>query len=82
MIVISDTSTITNLAAIQHLHLLPQLYDQVTIPEAVYRELTEIDPPVPGTLEAQISPWLEVRQVVYQIRETQQGESKVFKKQE
>lgn len=64
MIVISDTSVITNLAAIQHLHLLPQLYNQVTIPEAVYRELADIAPPVPGTLEVQTAPWLEVRQVV------------------
>ncbi len=44
MIVISDTSAITNLAAIQHLQLLPQLYNQVIIPEAVYRELADIDP--------------------------------------
>ena len=64
MIVISDTSAITNLAAIQYLQLLPQLYNQVTIPEAVYRELVEIDPPVPGTFEVQTAPWLEVRQVV------------------
>jgi len=64
VIVISDTSAITNLAAIQHLQLLCQLYNQVTIPEAVYRELTEIDPPVPGTLEVQAAPWLEVRQVI------------------
>ena len=64
MIVISDTSAITNLAAIQHLHLLPQLYNQVTIPEAVYRELADIDPPVAGTLEVQTAPWLEVRHVV------------------
>ena len=49
MIVISDTSAITNLAAIHHLQLLPQVYNQVTIPEAVYRELADIDPPVPGT---------------------------------
>ena len=63
MIVISDTSAITNLAAIGHLQLLPQLYNQVTIPEAVYRELVDIDPPVPGTLEVQTSCWLEVRQV-------------------
>lgn len=63
MIVISDTSAITNLAAIQHLQLLYQLYNQVTIPEAVYRELVEIDPPVPGTLEVQTVPWFEVRQV-------------------
>ncbi|NEO00845.1 MAG: DUF3368 domain-containing protein [Moorea sp. SIO3I7] len=64
MIVISDTSAITNLAAIQHLQLLPQLYNQVIIPEAVYRELADIDPPVPGTLEVQSASWLEVRQVV------------------
>jgi hypothetical protein len=63
VIVISDTSAITNLAAIQHLHLLPQLYSQVTLPEAVYRELTDIDPPVPGTLEAQSADWLKVRPV-------------------
>lgn len=64
MIVISDTSALTNLAAIQHLHLLPQLYNQVTIPEAVYRELTDIAPPVPGTLEVQTASWLAVRHVV------------------
>lgn len=64
MIVVSDTSAITNLAAIQHLHLLPQLYNQVTIPEAVYRELADIAPPVPGTLEVQTAPWLAVRHVV------------------
>ncbi len=63
MIVISDTSAITNLAAIDHLQLLPQLYSQVIIPEAVYRELADIDPPVPGTLEVQTALWLEVRRV-------------------
>ena len=63
MIVISDTSAITNLAAIQHLPLLTQLYRQVIIPEAVYRELADIAPPVPGTLEAQSADWLQVRQV-------------------
>lgn len=64
MIVISDTSAVTNLAAINHLHLLPQLYKQVTIPEAVYRELVDINPPVPGTPEVQTASWLEVRPVV------------------
>ncbi|MDZ8089689.1 MAG: DUF3368 domain-containing protein [Nostoc sp. DedQUE12b] len=64
MIVISDTSAITSLAAINHLKLLPQLYNQVTIPEAVYRELADIDPPVPGTIEVQTASWLEVRQVI------------------
>ncbi len=63
MIVISDTSVITNLAAIQNLQLLPQLYGRVTIPEAVYRELVDIQPMVPGVLEVQTAPWIEVKQV-------------------
>jgi uncharacterized protein len=64
VIIISDTSAITNLAAIQHLDLLSQLYDRVTIPEAVYLELAEIEPPVPGTLEVQTVSWIKVRQVL------------------
>lgn len=63
MIVISDTSVITNLAAIQQLSLLTQLYRQVIIPEAVYRELADIDPPVPGTIEVQSAVWLQIRPV-------------------
>ncbi|WP_442947703.1 DUF3368 domain-containing protein [Nostoc sp.] len=51
------------MAAIQHLQLLPQLYTQVSIPEAVYCELADIDPPVPGTFEVQTASWLEVREV-------------------
>jgi uncharacterized protein len=63
VIVISDTSVITNLAAIGHLHLLQLLYGQILIPAAVYRELTDIDPPVSGTLEVQTLPWIGVRTV-------------------
>ena len=44
MIVISDTSVFTTLAAIGHLHLLQQLYNRIFIPTAVYQELT-VDPP-------------------------------------
>ncbi|MDX2213306.1 MAG: DUF3368 domain-containing protein [Oculatellaceae cyanobacterium bins.114] len=61
MIVISDTSAITNLAAIDQLKLLPLLYGQVIIPEAIYRELVDIDPPVPGGVEVQTAAWLEVK---------------------
>jgi len=63
VIVISDTSAITNLAAIQQLKLLPQLYEQIIIPNAVYRELVDIEPPVPGSLEVQSVPWIEVKKV-------------------
>jgi uncharacterized protein len=40
VIIVSDTSPINNLAAINYLHLL-HLYGTVLIPEAVYRELTD-----------------------------------------
>ncbi|MBP0030263.1 hypothetical protein [Roseofilum sp. Guam] len=53
MIIISDTSVLTSLAAISHLHLLPELYDRLIIPEAVYRERVAIAPPVPGAVEVQ-----------------------------
>lgn len=49
------TSIIMNLAAIQNLYLLPQLYNQVTIPEAVNRELIYIDI---HTLNPNINQWL------------------------
>jgi uncharacterized protein len=61
VIVISDTSAITNLAAINQLRLLPLLYQQVIIPEAVYRELVDIEPSVPGSAEVQTATWLEVK---------------------
>jgi len=63
VIVISNTSPITSLAAINQLHLLQQLYGSIIIPEAVYRELTDIDSPVPGTSEVQTYDWIEMRQV-------------------
>ena len=41
MIIISDTSPITSLAAIGKLNLLHLLYGSITIPLAVYNELTQ-----------------------------------------
>ncbi|BAZ12781.1 hypothetical protein NIES4071_46150 [Calothrix sp. NIES-4071] len=63
MIVVSDTSPINNLAAINQLEILRELYGTVIIPEAVYRELTEPDFPVAGATEVQTFNWIEVRQV-------------------
>ena len=63
MIVVSDTSPINNLAAINQLHLLQQLYEIVFIPEAVYRELTEPDFPVAGSIEVQTLDWIQTRTV-------------------
>ena len=59
MIVVSDTSPINNLAAINQLHLLYQLYGTILIPEAVYRELTDPDFPVAGAIEVQTFDWIQ-----------------------
>ena len=64
MIVISDTSPINNLAAIDQLYLLQQLYGTVFIPEAVYRELTEPSFPLAGSTEVQTFDWIETCAVI------------------
>ena len=43
MIVVSDTSPITNLVAISQLNLLQQLYSHLIIPKAVYNEMVKVD---------------------------------------
>ncbi len=63
MIIVSDTSPINNLAAINYLHLLHQLYGTVLIPKAVYQELTDPNFPVAGAAEVQTFDWIQVRTV-------------------
>ncbi|NJL57827.1 MAG: DUF3368 domain-containing protein [Leptolyngbyaceae cyanobacterium RM2_2_4] len=63
MIIVSDTSPINNLATINHLYLLRQLYGTVIIPEAVYRELTDPNFPVAGATEIQTFDWIQTRTV-------------------
>lgn len=63
MILVSDTSPINNLAAINQLHLLHQLYGMLFIPEAVYRELTDPSFPVAGATEVQTLAWIQTRAV-------------------
>ena len=41
MIVVSNTSPITNLSAIGKLHLLQQLYGEIIISSSVFEELTQ-----------------------------------------
>jgi hypothetical protein len=76
MIVVSDTSPITNLAAIAQLDLLQQLYTRLIIPTAVYNEMVIVDKPVPGAIEVQTFPWIITSAVadseqVIAIRESQ-----------
>jgi predicted nucleic acid-binding protein len=59
VIIVSDTSPINNLAAINQLYLLHQLYGTVLIPEAVFRELTDPSFPVAGANEVQTFDWIQ-----------------------
>lgn len=68
MSVVSNTSPITNLAAIGQLHLLREIYGTILIPQAVYDELTILDRSVPGTVEVQMFDWINVRQVSDRIQ--------------
>lgn len=63
MIVVSNTSPITNLAAIGKLHLLQQIYNTIIIPQAVYEEMVSLDYPVPGSTEVQTLSWIQTQQI-------------------
>ena len=63
MIVVSDTSPITNLAAISQLNLLQQLYGRLIIPTAVYNEMVKVDQLVPGAVEVQTLLWIQTQVV-------------------
>jgi predicted nucleic acid-binding protein len=59
MIVVSNTLPINNLASVNQLSLLQQLYESIIIPEAVYRELTTV--PVAGNQELQTLSWFKTQ---------------------
>lgn len=63
MTIVSNTSPITNLAGIEQLDLLQQLYGTITIHRAVYNEMAGIGKTVPGAIEVQILPWIETQSV-------------------
>ncbi|HYV94671.1 MAG TPA: DUF3368 domain-containing protein [Chitinophagales bacterium] len=60
MIVVSDTSPLRALWKIQHLHLLPALYESVLIPPAVVRELNSFKTSGADLSELVNAPWLEI----------------------
>lgn len=62
MIVVSDTSSLCNLALIQHLWLLEKIYQTVIIPSAVAAELgAASDSVIVSTLQLD---WIEQRSLV------------------
>jgi predicted nucleic acid-binding protein len=59
VIVVSDTSPLMNLAVVEHLRLLHQLYDTVLIPDAVWNELTSLSSQHAEVADVQTLSWLE-----------------------
>jgi hypothetical protein len=81
MIVVSDTSPLTNLAAIGHFDLLRQLYHEVHIPEGVWAELTAQGKRWPGAVEVMQADWVQQHRpknqplVIALQRDLDQGEA-------
>jgi uncharacterized protein len=67
MIVVSNTSPISNLAAIGQLDLLQQLYGTIIIPPAVYQELINSGDTDPATLAVQNLDWIQTQPVSDQV---------------
>ncbi len=60
MIIVSDTSVITNLINVDSLFLLKKLYQNVIIPQAVYQELSVLGGNILDQLEQE---WIDVYSV-------------------
>jgi predicted nucleic acid-binding protein len=61
VIVVSDTSVVSALLQLDHLDLLPVLYERVLIPAKVYEELNRL--PAFTAWQATCPTWLEVRPI-------------------
>ena len=59
MIVVSNTSPLTNLAIIEQFHLLHALYQHIVIPESVWRELNANGIEWPGSQQTRQATWIE-----------------------
>ncbi|MBD0321652.1 MAG: DUF3368 domain-containing protein [Gemmatimonadetes bacterium] len=63
MIVVSDASPLIALATIGELGLLRRLYDEIVVPEAVYREVASTRPSAPGAAEFRAASWVRTHAV-------------------
>lgn len=63
MIVVSDASPLLNLAIIGQLALLPDLYSEVIIPQAVYDEIVVMGRDMPGASDVRDAQWIVTRKV-------------------
>lgn len=63
MIVVSNTSPLTNLAAIGQFSLLQKLYSEIHIPTGVWEELNAMGKPWPGSKEVAEAQWIHQHNV-------------------
>lgn len=63
MIIVSNTSPISNLAKVGQLDLLQKLYQKILIPNAVYRELLDKRAGETVITAVQSATWLEIKQI-------------------
>ncbi len=63
MLIVSNTSPLTNLAAIGHFDLLQSLFSEVHIADGVWNELNAGGHPYPGSREVEAAAWI-LRQTV------------------
>ncbi len=75
MIIVSDASPLMNLAAINQLHLLRDIYGKIIIPPKVFQELTVQGRGQPGDSEIRNAEWIEVieptdRNLISELSET------------
>ena len=63
MIIVSNTSPIINLAAINRLPILQELFKNIIIPEAVYNEIAVIGAGQPGSKEVRKFDWIKTQKV-------------------
>ena len=84
MIIVSDTSPISNLFIINQLHLLHTIYGRIIIPDAVYMELMALEQSNFDLSEIQNASWIEQKNVtdISQLKKYEnlidQGESEAI----
>lgn len=66
MKVVSNTSPIINLAAINHLDVLRQVFGTIVIPQAVYHEIVVVGSGQPGADEVREANWIQVHAITNQ----------------
>ncbi len=63
MIVVCNTSPLTNLAAIGQFNLLQTLFNEVYVPAGIVNELSAGGRDWPGAIETETADWVHIKQV-------------------